>query len=175
MHDAQTTIRRLQARARLADENSGFWADALADGVGMSAEWRAEMKRLDRWRGDPYSSDARLFEGGKLTSVSLRIRGLLAEKEQMLKEVEELRDAALTRSRAEEDMNSGQMEEQYGRFAEVYESVGGDVGQAVRQTLSERSESSAGSRAGESGSVVDEEEEEEEVVVPVPIRRASWS
>lgn len=181
MHDAQTTIRRLQARARLADKNSGFWADALADGVGMSAEWRAEMKRLDKRRGDPHSSDARMFESGKLTSVSLRIRGLLAEKEEMLKEIKELRGAALlaergmSRGRTEEDMRSEQSEEQFGRFAEVYESVGGDVGEAVRQTLSERGDSSrASSRAGEAGSV-NGEEDEEEVVVPVLTRRASWS
>jgi len=168
MHDVQTTIRRLQARARLADENSGFWADALADGVGMSAEWRAEMKRLDRRRGDPRVTQ----------ECFLRIRVLLAEREEMLQEIEELRRAAaLARSRAEEDTNSEQMEEQYGRFAEVYESVGGDVGEAVRQTLSERSESSAGSRAGEAGSVNDQDEEEEEgeVVAPVLTRRASWS
>jgi len=70
MHEAQMTIRRLQARVRFADENSAFWADALADGVGMPADWRVKMKLLERQRGVMYSNDARVF-GGKQVELHL--------------------------------------------------------------------------------------------------------
>ena len=184
MHEAQTIVRRLQTRARMADENAVLWADALAEGVGMPAAWRQEI--IMKYGRN--AEDIRILPRGiqELNGVCVRIRSLLAEREAMVRDIDALRQAVAAAyvvarpdgaaihgaSKIEEETSSQHMQvQQLGRFAEVYESVDGDVGEAVRQTLSERSESAAGSRADE---VESANEEERAVVVSLPARRASW-
>lgn len=153
----------------------------------MSAEWRQDVMQKVAGHALGRGRDLRgvVEKRDQLERVCLRIRGLLIERGEMVREIEALRsardisasqphhhqqrrleDVEERGGKGEMSMSSEMMEEQRDIFAESYESVGGDVGEAVRQTLSERSDSVAGSRLGEV---------EEEKVVKLVVRRASWS
>lgn len=112
----------------------------------------------------------------ELRGVVVRVRQLLDEKRQMAREIEMLKRMGFDTVGLDVQMVE---KEEFGRFAAVYERVGGDVSLAVRETLSEGSEAAASVRNEEIA--VETEEDGAEMVetsvqgVLLRPRRASWS